>query len=189
MINLLPAPARERLRQEQRLRLVIILGTVVFISLVAFSLFLALIRVALDVQRSNLAIEISLFQQESTKEDSTLGEIKRWNENLNRVEQFKKERREVSAVLSQLTQSLAPELSLLSLSYTPQKKTVKKEETIVVPAAVAVSGKAPTRELLFQFRETLLANPFFTELNFPPSNWVNPVTITFSFQAKLAKPQ
>lgn len=186
MINLLPPQYRQKLKGEKRFRLVLLLGAVLGIALVALSIFLLVIQVALWQERLSQEVKLISFQERTAREDSTLVEIKSWNSKLRNIEGFKEERRALKEVLDEVGSSLPQELYLLSLSYTPAFETRKKEDEIVrTPATVSVTGKAQRREQLLSFKDALQANPFFAKVLFPPSNWVNPSDITFSFQAKL----
>lgn len=171
-------------------RLILLLGGVFGIALIALSVFLLVIQVALTKERLAQEVKLLSFEERTAKENSTLGEIKSWNIKLTNIEAFKKNRRPVKDVIDELALSLSSEMYLFSFSYTPSIETRKKADEIVkTPAIVAVTGKAQTREELLSFKDALQANPFFTEVVFPPSNWVQPTDINFSFQAKLTAPQ
>ena len=186
MINLLPPKQRKKLQDEKLFRLILLLGGIVGVALVSLSIFLLVIQITLTKERLSQAVKLVSFEERTAKENSTLGEIRSWNLKLANIEAFKKKRRVFKDIIDEVTVSLPDELYLLSLSYTPLLETVKKGgEVVKTPAIVAVTGKAQTREELLSFKDALQANPFFTEVVFPPSNWVNPTDITFSFQAKL----
>ena len=186
MINLLPPKYRQKLREEERFRLVLLLGVVLGIALLAMSVFLLVIQVSLAKERLSQEFKLSSFEEKSTKEDSTLTEIKNWNSKLRNIDSFKQERRSLKDVFDEVASSLPQNLHLFSFSYTPALEIKKKGgEATKTLAIIAVTGKAQTREQLLSFKDALQANPFFAEVVFPPSNWVKPQDITFSFQAKL----
>jgi len=186
MINLLPLVYREKLREEQRFRLVLILGVVFITALLALSVFLMVIQVSLAKERLSQEAKLFSFQEGSAGEDSALSEITNWNAQLKNIEKFKEERRSLKEVLDQVGLNISADLSLLSLSYTPAFETKKKDEVVRTLGIIAAVGKAQTREQLLSFKDALQANPFFAAVVFPPSNWVSPRDITFSFQAKLS---
>ena len=187
MINLLPPSYRTKLKEEQRFRLVLLLSVVAGIGLVALSIFLIVIQLSLAKERLSQESKLSSFEQRTTKEDSMLTEIKNWNSTLRNITRFKGQRRTLKNVFDEVALALPQDLFLLSLSYTPSVETKKKnDEVIRTPATISVTGQAPTREQLLFFKDTLQINPFFAEVQFPPSNWANPTNITFSFQAKLS---
>jgi len=186
MINLLPPKYRKKLREEKRFRLVLLFGVMLGTALVALSIFLLVIQIALSKERFSQESKLSSFEERSSKEDSTLIEIKNWNSKLRNIDSFKQERRSLKDVFDEVDSSLPRELHLFSFSYTPALETKKKGGGATkTPAVIAVTGKAQTREQLLSFKDALQANPFFAEVLFPPSNWVKPQDITFSFQAKL----
>jgi len=186
MINLLPPKYRQKLREEQRFRLVLLLGVILGSALIALSIFLLVIQITLSKERLLQEFKLLSFEERTTREDSTLAEIKNWNSKLRNIAAFKEKRKALREVVDEVASSLPQELYLVSLSYTPAFETRKKEDKIVrTPAIIAVTGKAQTREQLLSFKDALQVNPFFAEVVFPPSNWVKPQDITFSFQAKL----
>ena len=186
MINLLPPKYRQKLRGEQRFRLVLVLGVVFGVALLALSVFLMVIQVSLAKERLLQESKLSSFKAKSAKEDSTLAEIKNWNSKLRNIDSFKQGRRSLKDVLDEVGSSLPQGLYLSSFFYTPVFETKKKGgEPERTPATISVTGKAQAREQLLSFKDALQGNPFFAEVVFPPSNWVKPQDITFSFQAKL----
>ncbi|MDP2641193.1 MAG: hypothetical protein Q8P39_01475 [Candidatus Yanofskybacteria bacterium] len=187
MINLLPPIYRQKLKEKRRFRLVFVLSVALGIGLISLSIFLMLIQVTLAGELISQETEISSFEERSAKEDSTLAEIRNWNSKLRNIEKFKEENQSVKKVLDSLASSLPPELYLFSFSYTPAFETQKKEEVLRSPATIAVTGKAQTREQLLLFKDTLQTNSFFADVVFPPSNWVSPTDITFSFQAHISQ--
>lgn len=188
MINLLPPKYRQKLREEQRFRLVLLFGGMLGIALTALAIFLLVIQVTLLKERLAQESKLISFEERISKEDSVLSEIKNWNSKLQNIEEFKGKRTALKDVIEEIASSLPGELYLLSLSYTPSSEIKKKADKIVrTPAIIAVTGNAQTREQLLSFKDALQENPFFTEVVFPPSNWVKPIDIIFSFQAKLEK--
>jgi len=186
MINLLPPKYRKKLGEEQRFRLILLFGGIFGIALIALAIFLLVIQATLLQERLAQESKLISLEERITKEDSTLGEIKKWNSKLQNINGFKEKRTSLKEVIEEIASSLPEELYLLSLSYTPASEVRKKEDKVVrTPAIIAITGNAQTREQLLSFKDALQENPFFAEVVFPPSNWVSPVDINFSFQAKL----
>ena len=186
MINLLPPKYRQKLREEERFRLVLLLGIILGIALLALSVFLLVVQVSLAKERLSQEFKLSFLEQKSIKEGSILTEIKNQNSKLSNINSFKQGRRSLKDVFDEVGFALPQDLHLLSFSYTPVFEIKKKGgETQRTLATVSVTGKAQTREQLLLFKDALQANLFFAEVVFPPSNWVSPSDITFSFQAKL----
>ncbi|OHA66405.1 MAG: hypothetical protein A2672_01230 [Candidatus Wildermuthbacteria bacterium RIFCSPHIGHO2_01_FULL_49_22b] len=187
MINLLPPLYQQKLKEKQRFKLVFLLSIVLGIALFALSIFLILIQVTLASERMSQKTKLSSFEERSAREDSMLGEIRSWNSKFRNIEEFKKKNQSVKEALDHLASSLPPELYLFSFSYIPAFETKKEEGKVLkTPAIIAVTGKAQAREQLLLFKDALGSNPFFAGVVFPPSNWVTPTDITFSFQARIA---
>jgi len=186
MINLLPPKYRQKLREEERFRLVLLLGIILGIGLLALSVFFLVVQISLAKERLSQESNLSLLEAKSVKEGSILAEIKNRNSKLRNIDSFKQKRRSLKDVFDEVDFALPQDLYLLSFSYTPASEIKKKGgETERTLATIAVTGKAQTREELLLFKDALQANLFFAEVVFPPSNWVSPIDITFSFQAKL----
>lgn len=190
MINLLPPIYRQKLKEKEYLRLLFLLGTIFGIALFALSIFLIVIQVALSKEHISQESKLIFLKEQTTKEELMIDEISSWNLKLTNLEKFKQEQISLKDVFYEIEKSLPEDLYLLSFSYTPLIEIKKKDDEVLkTPAAIAVTGSAPVREKLLLFKDALQANPFFTEVVFPPSNWVNQTDIIFSFQAKLLDKQ
>ena len=55
----------------------------------------------------------------------------------------------------------------------------------IAAGKITVTGFSSRREILFEFREDFQKDTLFTNTYFPPSNWVKPADIIFSFRAEL----
>ena len=126
MINLLPLAYRQKLREEQRFRLILLLAVILGIGLLALSIFLVLIQVSLAKERLAQESKLVSFKERSAKEDSTLKKITSWNSKLSNIASFKEERRSLKEVLDNVESALPAQLYLLSVSYTPAFETKRK---------------------------------------------------------------
>ncbi|MCH8049075.1 hypothetical protein IIC44_03190, partial [Patescibacteria group bacterium] len=115
MINLLPPKYRQKLREEQRFRLILLFGVIFGIAFVALAIFLLVIQATLVKERLLQESKLISFEERISKEDSTLGEIKTWNLQLKNIEGFKKKRRALKEVAEEIASSLPEELYFLSL--------------------------------------------------------------------------
>tara|TARA_Y100000310_G_C20665777_1_gene807376 strand:+ start:1920 stop:2483 length:564 start_codon:yes stop_codon:yes gene_type:complete len=185
MINLLPPFYRERLKQEERFRLLTILGISLATFLLVLALLLLLVRVILVQELSFQSLQLASLEEQFSKEDSVLQEVKSTNLTVERIKEFRGEKQSLNLVLQELASSLPENLFLQTFSYTPPLEKRKKDEVTKIPAKIAVTGEASTRKLLLQFKETLQKSSAFSQVTFPPSNWVSPTDISFSFQATL----
>ena len=172
MINLLPSRVKQELQQEQRSRLVLVLLSIFAIGLVCFALMLGVIKVygmrVLLAQES----KIGVLQEKFSKGSPILSEIQAFNEKVSQISRFLKSEHLVSPILESLETILPAGTYLISFDYDP-------------PGRISVTGFAKTREILFAFRENLQKTPLFSNLSFPPSNWVQPQDVRFSLQASV----
>ncbi|MCH8244592.1 hypothetical protein IIB97_01750, partial [Patescibacteria group bacterium] len=68
MINLLPPKYRQKLREEERFRLVLLLGIILGIALLALSVFLLVVQVSLAKERLSQEFKLSFLEEKSIKE-------------------------------------------------------------------------------------------------------------------------
>lgn len=185
MINLLPAIYKSRLRKEARFRLFVLLGVVLGCFVCALVLLLLAMRIYGEQLIVTARAERTLLEEAFVKENSVIQEIQAHNRELGRIKKFWDGQASVVRVFDALAVSLPSELSLISASYTPRSVQAKQGKIIDIPARIAVTGHAPTRDGLFLFKEALQKNAVFSGVNFPPSNWAYPADILFSFAAEI----
>jgi Tfp pilus assembly protein PilN len=176
MINLLPEKYKRELREERKFRLLLVLLFVFTTALVCFALMLGVIKVYIAGSLLLQESKIALLQVRFSQDNPALAEIQAFNEKVSQVSRFLKGSRSVSPILQALAQVLSGGMYLTSFDYDPP--TIKN-------ARIQVSGFAKNRETLFVFRENLQKHPLFSELSFPPSNWVQPEDIRFSLQTNV----
>jgi len=82
---------------------------------------------------------------------------------------FYKTQPQLSVILRLIADGLPSRASLTSFEYRTDKRSIQ------------LMGFAPTTEDLLAFRTSLEKNAMFSNFFFPPSNWVDPVDIDFSF--------
>ncbi|OHA67021.1 MAG: hypothetical protein A3C82_00985 [Candidatus Wildermuthbacteria bacterium RIFCSPHIGHO2_02_FULL_47_12] len=187
MINLLPQHIKQELRQEQRFRLLVILLFAFTVALVCFALMLGVIKAYIAGSLFAQESKIALLSERVSKDNPALAEIQGFNETTAQVSRFFKSSRSVSAILQALEDILPSGAYLTSFDYDPPGLQVKGQDTVEIPARISVAGFAPTREILFAFRESLEKHPLFFDLSFPASNWVLPQDIRFSFQISIVQ--
>tara|TARA_B100001971_G_C18212754_1_gene551799 strand:+ start:289 stop:855 length:567 start_codon:yes stop_codon:yes gene_type:complete len=186
MINLLPQQQKKTLRQELRLRLVLILS----ISIVSFFLSLIFLLGANWIYLGGLVYsyrsEVMSSQEKVLGADEeTSKEVKAVNRTLTEVSSLYGRQIEVSVILKEIELALPQTMYLTSFQYTPPSIEKQGEEIIHIAGNVSVSGFAVTRDDLFLFRESLQEKDLFYNLSFPPSNWVRPSDINFTFNSDL----
>ena len=173
MINLLPPQYKNELKQERKYKLVLILGIVVLFFLISLSLILLSIKFYTQGQVESEKILLSLKEKQfKTPETEALQkDIVLVNQEISKLSSFYQNQTNLVEILEKLSQIFPPGMYLTSLSY--QKAIFQ----------ISLSGYAPTRETLVQFKENLEKE--FKEVNFPPSNWVVPTDINFQTTFKI----
>ncbi len=165
MINLLPPEYKKELNLEEKFRLSMILGICIFVFLVSLALMLATIRIYLAGQIQ----EEKFFSSLSTKVTQTnvlvSQDIRNTNTNFSRLLQFYKRRPLVSTTIDHISQDLPFDISLDTLD--------------ISSSAVSLQGFSPTRDTLLVFRNNLLKDTTFSNIDFPISNLVNEANIHF----------
>lgn len=175
MINLLPPIEKEFLRTEETKRLIAILGTVVLAFLIC--LILILFSIKIYIQSQVEFQRITLFQAEQEFEQSesqALQEkINLANLTFSKLNSFYQQKPNFSEILEKISETLPDRtyLTNISLNSQPPDKDFKTQ--------ISLSGFSPERELLFEFKKRLEAEPAFQEIYFPPTNWVKPTEIDF----------
>ncbi len=177
MINLLPPSYKKDILQEKKLALVLTLEFIPFIFLI--SLVLILFSIEIYTKSQGEAIKIMRAQEEKISEDLGILNFKKkigsTSQKILSLESFYKNRVNSLEVLEKVFSTLPPEVSLSNLLW--QKDA----------ARINLSGFAPSREILFKLKNNLEGEKEFTEISFPPSNWVKPVEIDFQISFKIVR--
>ncbi|MCH8986586.1 PilN domain-containing protein [Patescibacteria group bacterium] len=171
MINLLPAPHKEELKQQERTRLVVILGVLVFLFLLSFTLLLAAIRVYIAGQLQGQEIVQESHRQNSVQQRGAAAELKKLNFDVTNVESFQQEQTSFSIVLERISVALPSEFYITSLT--------------LVDGNLSLVGFAPTRDALLAFRSVLQKDAMFSDITIPPSVWIVAKDVRFSLEAKI----
>ncbi len=185
MINLLPDRVKKQLLDVGNGGVLVVLLFVFTTALVCFALMLGILRVYMAVQVLSQESRIALLEVRFSQDNPALAEIQAFNEKLSQVSRFVKSFRPVSPILEVLGSLLPPGAYFTSFDYDPPGVRIEGGVAQPVNARIQVSGFAKNREILFMFRENLQKHPLFSELSFPPSNWVQPADIRFSLQTSI----
>ncbi len=185
MINLLPSAFKEEIRQEENLRLLVILLALLFLFLLSLSFLLGSLRIYLGGEIKTQEAELVIRREilEGHKEQEVIKSLNR--DVMNTVRLYRRQV-QLGSVFKSLADNLPNSMILENFSYTPFSEAVVKEEVKTIPSKLTLSGFAPTRETLFSFKENLEADSLFQRVTFPPSNWVNSKDIIFSVSLELA---
>lgn len=168
MINLLPPQHKKDLLIEETKRLVVILGTLFFLSLLALVLILLPIKIYISGELQGQQTFLELEQERlEVKEIQDLQErIKVFNKKLSLLDSFYEQKVNLATVFDKITKTIPQKTYLTDFSYSKQT------------SQITLSGFAPSRDILFQFKKNLEKD--FQNVYFPPDNWVHATDINFS---------
>lgn len=181
MINLLPLEEKEKFLLEKRKVLITIILVLVLYFLFCLIFILFSIKVYSQIQIEFQ--EVLLLRTEKGFGESEIKnfqeEIKETNLTLTNLNSFYQQQIYFSEVLERVSKILSQEMYLTNFSTTPY--TLAKETGV----KFSLSGFAPFRETLLEFKENLEKEKDFKEIYFPPTNWVKPLDIDFSVTFKV----
>jgi len=177
MINLLPSKEKEKLLLERKKRIVVILWFLVLFFLFCLILISFLIKIYLQVQvesQKTLLLELEKeFGQSEIRE--LRKQISSINSTLTKLDSFYQKKIYFSEILEKVSQVLPQEVrptnlsTVFSLDEEGEKGSVK----------ISLSGFAPTRESLLEFKKNLDQQSDFRDVYFSPENWVKSIDIDF----------
>jgi len=172
MINLLPSQQKEEFKKEEQFKVILILGIVILVSFVYFSLILYSIDIFLSGEAESQKIFYSQREKElkNTQLETFQVNLTDFNQKVSQLDSFYQNQIVFTEILEKISGAIPPEISFLSLSLSLEEKTV----------GCSFSGFSPDREILIQFRDTLEKEESFTEIYFPPTCWVKPKDINFT---------
>lgn len=175
MINLLPSKYKKELWQEEKYKLILISGILVLIFFITFSLILFAIKTYLSGQLEFQKILLSQREKEFKKSEirDLEGVIVVSNQVLPQLSSFYSGQLQLTDLFSRLSLISPSEIYLTSFSYQKENRQV------------ALLGFSPTREILLEFKKNLEGQEYFTEVYFPPQNWVQATDINFSVSFKI----
>ncbi|TSC56900.1 MAG: hypothetical protein Greene071421_410 [Parcubacteria group bacterium Greene0714_21] len=172
MINLLPASYKNRLRLEENFRLLLILSTALGVFLVCLVLLFFTVRVYLWGEIRGQEFLVASLKEQSSARSEELKNIQELNAELLAISGLYEKRLSPTSILEGISSHLKQGMYVSSLNIAARGK-------------ITVTGFANVREDLFEFRGDLQKDPLFKNAYFPPSNWVKPADIVFSFSAEL----
>ena len=184
MINLLPPQEKKNLQEEERLKLILILGILLLAVLISFSLILFTIKIIIssqvESQKKILKQDENEFQKSQLKEFQKI--IIDSNQTISKLESFYGGQFEFSSILGEISNTLPQGTYLTNVSLNVQTDKNIKELLIC-----NLSGFSPNRDILLQLRDNLEKETNFKEVYFPPSNWIAPSSINFSVSFKISQ--
>lgn len=177
MLNLLPPQYKQALKKEENFRLFLILGTVSLTFFISLALILFSVRIYVKAQAEsvNFLVESERMRLQSTQTAELREKITKGSQNISKLNSFYKNRSDSTRILETIFQAVPEQASLTSLSW--------RKETGVV----TISGFSPNREVLFELRNNLQSEARFSDINFPPQNFVKPANIDFQATFKVGR--
>ena len=181
MINLLPPEEKEKILLEKKKRMVIILWILGLFFLVCLILILFSVKIYLQIQVETQKTllseaEMKFGQSEARELHEKINSI---NSTLTRLDSFYQEKIYLVEILEKISKILPKKTYLTKLSAIFSKNEEEFGFTI------SLSGFAPTREALFEFKKNLEEENCFKEVYFPPANWVQATDIDFLVTFKI----
>ncbi|MCH8741390.1 PilN domain-containing protein [Patescibacteria group bacterium] len=168
MINLLPSQYKEEFAIEETRRLVIILGFLLFFSFLSLVLVLFSIRIyisgELQGQQTLLTAEKEKFEAKEIRDLEN--KVRIFNQRIFLLDEFYDKQIGLTAVFNKIITTVPQEIYLTNLSYSEKA------------SQVVLSGFAPSRDTLFQFKRNLEKD--FQDVYFPPNSWIPSTDIEFS---------
>jgi len=178
MINLLSQKEKEVFLIEIRKRIIIILCFLFLFFLVCLILILFSIRIYLNGQIESqktflIESEKEFIQSESQEIQE---KIKSANQRFKELDSFYKEKVYFFKISEKIAKILPATFYLRDFSL-----EISEEKQIMI----SLSGFAPSREELFEFKKSLEQEEEFKNISFPPANWVKKEDIDFYVTFKM----
>lgn len=172
MINLLPPQHKKDVLAEEKWKLFLITGVIFLFFLLSLSLTLLAAKIYISgvafSQKITADLEEKKFMEH--KIHVTAEQIASINSDMTKLESFYAKRSSPSALLDKISVILPSEIYLASFSMNG--------------SSVFLTGRAPTREILLEFKKRLEEEGSFKDIDFPASNWVKQKDIDFSASFK-----
>jgi len=175
MINLLPPEQKEELKQEENLKLILILGIVTLAFWVSLALILFSIKTSLlaDLKAQEIYIEQEQEELEKPEMQELRAKIKGYNLILSELETFYRDQPDLTSILEKVSSVLSEEIYLTNFKFD------------LSTSQVSLTGFSPNDEILLQFKEKLEKTEGFKEIIFPPDTWFQDTNINFLVSFKI----
>jgi len=175
MINLLPPSYKKEILQEQNWKLTLILGLLFLIFSVSLILVLFSIKIYIQGQVEPLKV-LTEAGEKSLQESGILDfreKIESANQKILKLESFYKNQDSTLIFLENIFKLIPENIYLTGFFW--QKSA----------SQASFNGFSPSREVLFELKKNLEERKEFSDISFPPSNWINPVDIDFQATFKI----
>jgi len=181
MINLLPPEEKKGILLEEKKKIVITIWVLVLFFLFCFILILFSIKFYIQGQIESQRIILQQVEKEFKQSgvQDLQEKINSANLTLTKLGNFYQNKIYCVKILEKISKALPQGTYLTNLSV----DYIDTEEESGF--RISLSGLAPTREVLFDFKKNLEEEKDFKEVYFPPVNWVEPVDIDFTVSFKM----
>jgi len=175
MINLLPPEDKKEILFRRKLKLILIfeLGLLLFL----ISLILIVFSVSIYLGGEIESEKISIAQREQDIDLIKIADFQKEIEALNKktenIDNFYRQQTYSAEVLEKISGKLPVGSYLNSFSFSKISQTLN------------LSGFILTRDDLLNFKRSIDNDNDFTNVNFPPGNWVSPTDIEFFLSFEL----
>ena len=177
MINLLPPEQKEELLLREQKNLILILGILFLSFLISLSLILLSIKISLSGDLEIQKMTLKDREKEISSNRELEEKIKNSNQVLSNLDSFYQSQFNLTQILEKISRLLPSGTYLTNLNLNP----LQKEKGI----QISLSGFCQNREILLSFKENLEKEGSFSEIYFPPENWIKPNDINFIVTFKL----
>lgn len=180
MINLLPPFRKGELLQEGNYKIILTLGLLSGLFLISLSLILFAIQIRIVSEVFNQRVIADAAEQQFQKSESQRVErdLKAVNKIVADLNGFYQRQPDFTEFLDEISKVLPAGVYLTDFSMNLSDKAPYRFQ-------IALTGFAPTRELLRQFKINLESHAEFEDIYFPLTNWFQPVDISFTLNFKM----
>lgn len=182
MINLLPPENQRELAQEQSWKTIMILGTLVLVFFVSFSLILFSVKIFISekVETQKASFEEKEKDLQSPEMKSLESDLLSFNKRIVQLDSFYNNQIRVTDPLAKISAVFPSETYLTNLSINLQAGKDGKMQV-----NCNISGFSSTREGLLKLKENLEDEESFKEIYFPPADWMKATSVNFTASFKL----
>jgi Tfp pilus assembly protein PilN len=174
-LNLLPDYRKEDIAQANRVKLVIRTGLAIFSIFILFYSFLFGLLSVLKVEMNSVVLsqEMSNNKEQLDKIKKFDEEFKETNSSVSQAITLEKDQLYWTNLFKRLSDNLSDDITITDLA--------------TKDYSVLLAGKADNRDALMNYREKLVAEECFTDINLPLSNLVSKDNISFQMDFKIKK--
>jgi len=178
MINLLPLKEKKELLMENNLKVTVILGSLSILFLVCLSLLFISINIFIEggIETQKILFDQREKELETFKMQALQNDLVSFNKTLVSLKSFYQNEDDFVDILEIISNTIPDGTNLSNLSVSPQSKG---------DIVCNLSGSSPDRDLLLKLKENLEKEELFTDVYFPPANWVKPADINFTASFKI----